>query len=513
MTTAGPPSELQHVMTVAQARPQHRSSQLCFLFSWAEQEVPEDVRISLLFNEEVEACLGKTYFGAMVPAHPRMWVSWSYDRKRPRPTHETLCPRAFMINSFPFFLPSANEPDAEVFYVRHGDTVQRVAIADIVDQCYHLHRLMGCETCPRVGYDCLLDHHIHYDKTWRRETTQQHFPFLDDFKLPNAKEFEVPEFAFSDWEDLKLKNWEGRFAGHLVVPPLATSNRPLTPGTERLRVPYEHNFFKLEDTREELSQRAEAGVETRRRRQTECSKCYFGGTTTYYGRKTVHPCGKYAPRWCNHGAWTEEEMVQVTLRYVEAAAVDGQFSLDDWWHVAHVAGIGFPKRDPHTGRNREWVVSRVSAYGEQGLPCVVVRRTARNAQHEMVHLYTPDDVYKFLSKGTRLVWDEAKTKPRDDMQLAMWLQLACLTNGKRYSFYWCSKSGDSSGFGECAPDVGFVSLHSYGVHLQLWLSREKRDVYFGDFQEIYNRYERIPLFNMFQPVHEVMAYTQLYARV
>jgi hypothetical protein len=419
-----------------------------------------------------------------------------------------------MINSFPHFLPTANELDSEVIYLKHDHVVHRISVADLVDRCFHLHRLMGCETCPHIGYTCLLDHHGGKpNHTWRKDSPQLYFPFFEDFQLPSAQEFDAKWFDLDDWRDLRFKNWKSQFAYYTVVPPLATAHHPTTPGTPSFRLPYEHDFRDMEGAQEDLSSRAREGVATRKTRREQCTKCYFGGSTTFRGHTTNHACTKYSPRWCKHGAWTQEELTRVTLAYTEEALAKSNFTLNDLWLVAHVAGIGFPKRNPDTNRNREWVISRLDAVGEAQKLKVIARRTGRGSWYETVELDSAKAVYAFLSKGTRLVWDEAKKKKRDDDQLALWLQLASLRHGKSYSFYWSSKKGDACGFGSCAPLVGYVSLHSYGAHVQLWLSNEKRDVYLGDFQEMFNRYEQLPLFNMWQPLKDTLRHPTLYAQV
>lgn len=505
-------SDLRRVMTVARAFPHTGRAQVCFLFAWQLAEIPEKERIRLMFSAEVEACLGPTYFGAFVPCSERCYVRYHHTEQQLRPTHADKIPRAFMINAFPQFLPTANEPDKEVIYLRHHHLIHRIAIADLIDRCYHLHRLMGCDTCPRVGYRCLLDHHGDGpNQTWRKDRKQLYFAFLDQFKLPEPEKFDAKWFDLDDWRDLRLKNWKSQFARYTVVPSLATAYNPTQPGTPAFRVPFEHNFFHIEDVQEELSSRAREGVQTRKTRREQCTKCYFGGTSTFRGHTTNHTCSKYAPRWCKHGAWTEEEVVRCTLEYVDAALSKSSFTLDDLWLVANVAGIEFHKKNPETNRNREWVISRLETVGEAQRPVVVARRTCKGCWYETVELTSADEVYAFLSKGTRLVWDEAKTKPRDDGQLALWLHLACLRFGKSYSFYWSSQKSGDCGFGCCAPMVGSVSLHSYGARVQLWLSKEKRNVHLGDFQEMYNRYERLPLFNIYKPWKEEKQHPVLHA--
>lgn len=501
------PPELCRIVTVARAYPNPTQSQICFLFAWHMEEIPEPARIELLFNPEVEECLGTKLFGALVPSHATRW-GYHYARSLVRPEHVAHHPRAFMVTAVPEFLPTGQEPDAEVIYIRHEHIVNRVSIADLVDQCFHLHKLMGCESCPRQGYNCLVDHQNKRSGTWRKECKQQLFPFMDEFTLPLLEHFRYPYFGFGDWQDLKLTSWKSQFAGYTVVPPLATSGTPLTPGTESLRVPYEHNFFKLEDTKDELSSRAEAGVETRRVRREECSKCFLGGK---YGH-TVHPCMKYAPRHCKHGAWTEEELVKTTLDYVKPQ-IEPHFTLDELWCIANTIGVPFPKKSEHTGRDREWMLCRMELSGSHDFPLVVACRTAKGSRHESQSFSFAKDVYQFLSKGTKLVWDNAREKPRDDALLALWLHVAFLTHEKSYSYFWHREKTGDCGYGNCAPRVGSVGLSSSGVQLRLWLSKETRTVYFGNFKDMVDRYEDLPLFNICHLRADILANRSLYARV
>lgn len=514
-------NSLRYVVTVCAADFQDKEPNIGLLFVDRERLVKapteEDIA-NILTHDDLEAVFGPRYWGAAFCWILQSGRSWVRD-EAPRQhgvfvsTNNVLFDKAGLVE--------------HTYYLRNGELLTKVSTDDAHNKCIRLMKLMGCEKCSLKGYECIQGNIPDAvpvvaikDRVWG-DPNQLRLPIVSfERVLPDHAagrifgedywdKLDERVIDYDDWKDLKYRNWRSVIAGHQLISPLATNPDAPAPTAKSVRRMCHHDFRDVESARDAISDRSRAAAETRNRIRTECSKCYFGGKTYGHPRKPT-PCCRWRVRVCEHGAWTEERLVDYTLEKFARVLEDTPFDLESMWRVAYVSGVFFKKKSEHTGRPRQWVICRITKgyrYSSEGKLEVIASRTARDARGPMVSLTSPQEVRDFLSPEVQELWDNPK--PMDREAFAIWLHLAITTCGRSYSYYFSTDK--CCGFGSVSPSLGWVGLCSYGVKRCLWLSREERETTFSSLQEVFNHYEDLLLFHIREEENETKPH--LYAHV
>jgi len=438
-----------------------------------------------MLHPDVRAIFHNFYYGMEVEYEPiRRWhssASWHKYNEFPSPFYVVAGGDGLFAigDETPFFL------------VQH-EQLYRTSKQEIHDRCFHMQKLIDCDRCSWAGDRC-----VH---TFRRPGSIANGYNSKQLRLP----FDVENFFCVDdgfvarcidnhlekdeWYERKLRTWKTRIAGYIYIPPTAVNDEPLRPDSQAIIHPFNANFTGLEQTKDAFSERSAAAKKTRTFKEQQCTKCYFGGVG--YGKSPL-PCNPYAPRYCKHGIWDEEEIKNTTLRIAKASLASSALTLEDVWRVARIAGIQFKKPSEVTGRKCEWYVSRILDERVKEGVQIVAMRTALDARGVCKHFSTLNELRAWLPDWLAAELDNVK--PLVEEELALWLQVAAARTGKTYSYFFSTDR--SCGFAECQPPVGCVRFDNYGsVAVEYRLSRERRISHFSSFKDVVEHFGDLQLF-------------------
>jgi len=466
---------------------------LLFEDTTTESEVDLKEFVRLMASEDLRELFGPRYYGAVVyplgsECESRRWSSVPID-----PTNHS-CPRVLVTRGWAEAELLLLTGQHRRFLMRNGDVVGGVDLAEAYDNCRHLMKFDECHECPLRGDGRCLDEHlpaIGKVLSIKKPSTSPQLTLFDTtpqvFLTEAMRLTSLDGIEYDDWIKLRPQNWVTQLAGYTLIPGVATEDNPLSPSTEGYRSYRKQRFPPaLAVIREELSDRAQNGVKARKTRREQCPKCIFGSKYA--------ACKKWAPNRCDHGAWTQEALVSYTLDLAEKRLEGSGFTLEDMWRVAHITGIPFKKQDSNSKRPRLWMVKNIHDGYKDSLS-VQVRRGSRWAADEPQFFNTAEDLYAYLTPELQELWNKTPELNRDD--LALWLQLAVTQFGKSYTFQF--SSANSCGFMECTPTLASVTLYTHyarRVRTELWVNGEVRHHEFGDFEDIYTHFERLPLFSL-----------------
>jgi hypothetical protein len=492
------------VVTICAGHTGHNASYIGLLFASQQDPTVEDLE-RLMRHQDPFDFFGGFFYGIGMAWEEGGWGRGDYGTPSPYRSWTRSTPaltepirRALYLGTCPDLLRTL-EGDGRMVYVRTPDELVALTLGELFDNCKQMQKFVDCSACKLQGLQCLAHNAPTTPRTMIAKP-QLELPYVEGgFPVRLQRQLNDLSDHFcddEDWDALKLKNWNSRFANHLVVPSVATSRNAPAPGVKRVRHPFYHDFAGLKATREALSERSKAGVETRRTKREQCTKCAFGGYG--YGQTPVS-CDAWSPRYCEHGAWSEDQLIDTTLQLYGDWAKQHGVTLRQLWQLFCVAGIEFKHKDPETKRPRAWWLSRpIADLGKPGDPFgVVFKRTSRCCR-----THDPEDrkvmslaeAYKFLTPTLRKIFDDAPPIDRD--QLALAAQLSVASHGVGYSFYFSSK--DSCGFGYHQPDVSYVQIKPnwIGVELGLWGKTYERTRRCESFESIYNYFGNLPMFDI-----------------
>lgn len=489
-----PPPSLRRVVTTCWAydppysQRSFDSSAIGLLFHKEEKVFQSNEVVSIMTHPLVRKLFGDTFFGGMVECGQpsRYW------RRDP-----DVKDAAFMVTATVKYLPHAGNEDYEMLFLLHDDQLYAFTVGDMYDACWRMAKFRGCKECdlfkkpgcfisnfPTESARCLWNENKQLTLIHRLTGLQA--DAFDDLPDPDGEE----------WKDLKLKNWIDQVAGFTVIPAAATKDLPATPGPS-MGEPAHYMFNDLSGAREALSDRSVSGAKTRHHIRTECARCHFGGTNRWGGKKT---CGKYWPRWCEHGAWLgEEHLADYTLMHVQRALQEHDWTLEDLWRVAYASGYKFKRKDEQTGRPREWVIAGIQedhASGGARLN-VIVNRTARNSRGVAFKAYTMDMLRRFVSDDINEMMYQAPEINR--VLLALWCHLAITRVGRTYSFcIWSEKKG-FQGYGWCQRHVVWVAMETNWrneVRVCYGTTKDEDQKTFSDFDDVFCHFGNLPFFDV-----------------
>jgi hypothetical protein len=360
--------------------------------------------------------------------------------------------QAIVINQRNWCTPLPQHMTSARLYVMLEGKLFRTTAYELYCQCKDLQRLIGCDTCKVTRDECVR-RHLKFD------VGQLPIP---GFGLPVFRDFTSEafenrrrnqQFCMSDIED-EWAYWKTEIEGHVFIPPSLAAFTAVQPGRQ-VRHPFSLSFRDdtIEYNRKELSARSKNAAATRRTKQKECTKCYFGGTG--YGN-TPLPCGSYEPRWCTHGAWEEEQLIDTTLRAFEARLHEASFTMRQFEQMLALGGqtLYLPNSDK-TG-HWKYVVSGLR-FGYTGKRddrlSAEFQRVAAENRGETKYFNALDDFLRHLPPHLRRIFDEAPSLSRETLAVA-----AQLTCARALAPYVCT----TGCFREVQP--GISHLHVSGEY-------------------------------------------------
>lgn len=506
--------ELRRVVTVCAGAWSGRhyddgdSDTLALLFCDRKRSLTRAEQMALMFHKDVQDVFGDFYYGVEVEFEKsgRSWYGGS------RNTEPEGRPSMFYIVGGGQGLYVLQGDDDRPFFLVRDGYIFESTWQSVHDRCRLMQKFVednkGC-LCTWKGDRCVHTWHTPGAVGKKPNGAQARFDFMDVSVMFRPDDTWVREKTYAldkdEWNDYKVlhrtKNWKSTLGGHVVIPPTAANSDHLKPSAKAIRLPFHCNFSQLEEAQDDFSNRTSAGADTRRTIHKECRHCYFGGEWGPYSgstKKTVHPCNKWTPKYCKHGAWTEERLVKYTLERFEAGLKKrSQFTLKDAWVVAQLAGIPFKIVAGQTKRKREWQICRISeeyqGQADQSVR-ILVSRTARDARDLTLKFVSMAELKEFLPEFMLEQLKEVSKKPIDREALALWAHASIMSSGRSRNGYF--STDDSCGFTSFQSKVGSVILNYRGVRVQLCLSRREDYIDFGSFKELQDYAHDLTLFNI-----------------
>lgn len=510
MSTDNYSDELRRVVTVCAGAWSGRhyddgdSDTLALIFCDRERDLTRAEQTALMFHPDVRDIFGDCYYGVE--------LEYESSNRWYRNPRSSDMPKMFYIVGGGQGLFVLKGDDAHPFFLVRDGFIFETTMDAIHERCRLMQKFTadddGCR-CSWRGDRCVHTWHTPGAVAKFYDGKQIRFAFMDtssQFEPTEAWLENIYALDKEDWEGHKklhrIKHWRSELAGHVVVPPTATDGDPLRPTTKAIRLPFHCNFTNLEGVRDDFSLRTQAGAETRRTIDKECRHCYFGGEYGPYTgstKKHVSKCNKWSPKYCKHGRWTEERLVDYTLQRFETALEKrSQFTLKDAWVIAQLAGIPFKVKAAQTGRKREWQICRISEeYQGQGDKAVriLVSRTARDARDLTLKFVSMEELREFLPEFMREQMDHVAQKPIDRDVLALWAHASTMSCGKSRCGYF--STDDSCGFTSWQAKTGAVFLYtSTSVRVQFCFTRKEDYLTVHDFKDLYNYADGLMLFNI-----------------
>lgn len=479
---------LRRVVTVCSGYVHNAYSPLVLLFHDRKRSLTPNEQINLMFHPDVRSTFDNGYYGVEIKNDYNASIMFCITRYSP-------------------FLYTLK--DSVPFFLVRKHILYRTTLKEIYKRCLLLRKWMdkNCNTCFWARTRCI--HTWHNPKTIAKDPYEQQtqFDFIDD-TLSSLSEHEwisiadtLKEPDIDNWCHIKrknkLKHWHSEFAGHVLIPYIATMPDPLRP-VLRTRLPLACDFTTIETSKKLLSTRSRDAGKTQRTIKKQCSVCCFGGDSHY---NTV--CTKYNPRRCKHGAWTKERIVNYTLdRYSAALQKHSRLTLEDAWVIAQLAGICFKVQDATTKRKREWQICSIqflySSKNDNAIRIIVSRTTKRLVDNETRSMYTfttMEELKKFLPSSMLDLLNKASKQLINRELLALWCHVSVLTHTKAYMCYFYNSV--SCGFFKHRPPVNAVSIEALArVRMEICYSRKLEYETFLCFNDLIKRFEELPLFEI-----------------
>lgn len=485
---------LRRVVTVCSSTKyyrHHRNSYyypIALLFHDRKRSLTPNEQINLMFHPDVRSTFDDGYYGVEIKNDYNASIM-------------------FCITSYSPFLYMLKD-NAPFFLVRKY-VLYRTTLKEIYNRCFMLQKWMD-KSCSACSWSCTRCIHTwHNPKTIAKDPYEQQtqFDFIDD-TLSSLSEHEwisiadtLKEPDIDNWCHIKrknkLKHWHSEFAGHVLIPYIATMPDPLRP-TSRTRLPFECDFTTLETSKKLLSTRSRDAGKTQRTIKKQCSVCCFGGNNRY-----ATSCTKYNPRRCKHGAWTEEHTVDYTLeRYSAALQKYSKLTLKDAWIIAQLAGIRFKVKDATTKQKRKWQICSIQSLyprkNDNAIRIIVSRTAKRIADDEAKSTYTfttMEELKKFLPSSMLDSLNKASKEPIDRKLLALWCHVSILTHTKAYMCLFSNQA--SCGFFKHQPPINAVYIEALAkVYIEIRYSRRLEYETFLCFNDLIKRFEELPLFEI-----------------
>lgn len=376
---------------------------------------------------------------------------------------------------------SANVP----LWLMINGTLFETTSQEIHDQCLELHKLIGCEKCPHTEDVCLrrtLSFPQDEPLLHRAGVGRDHDVTSEAFELRRA-EHQRHECDVDDWVP-----WKTQIDEFVLLPSVYASG-DARPGAD-LPVLGQLSFLDINAVRDELSARATAAAKTRNTKQKECTRCHLGGKGY---KNTAIPCDKYAPRHCEHGAWSKEDLIKYSIEGLRAQLDSAGLTMRQFEQMLALGGEVFPWRPKNATRTQEWVVGgfrhtyvSVSSPFLRGTQ-VRVTRTARKYRDEPLDI-SLDTLMALLPEELRRKYDEAPEVSEETLAIAA--QLSCIGMIKSYSGAY------QGGYQSVQPNISHYVARTYGgVEVGYWLQSYWRNFTLSSLDDVYARFDQLPMFN------------------
>jgi len=486
--------DLDRVVTICagkETRYSQSTSRLGLVFCDRTRDLTRTEQINIMLDKEVREIFGDYFYGMLITFEPAKYYYHNSVHKA------RDFPQAFYVVAGGEGLFAIG--DEVPFFIMQGDKFFETTRKELFMRCALMQKWIGCNTCSWQGDRCTF--------TFRKEdpvtdapplTAQLPFAFMhgrpswDDSFLER-----IQYLDFEDWKERQVRTWRDTLAGFTYVPPAAGHGNPLQPGLNAIQAPFQVNFSGVEDVQGMFSDRSAAGRKTALFKIRECSQCYFGGTVRRYNSEKTRPtsCNQYAPRHCNHGAWTEERLHAYTMELAtKAIKTRSPFSMEEVWRIARVAGIPFQVKDPRTGCKREWQVGRLVDSGERISIQLTRTSMSSDARGDHRNVHSLEELRTFVPD---FLWEhfQQTEPPINEDQFALWLQLTSARHGRSYSFFYSTKK--HCGYGNYTPSIHSVRLDTYGsVEYETVMSRQRRKVRLRTFSDMYHHFGNLLLFGI-----------------
>lgn len=464
-------------------------------------DLTREEQLEIMKHEDLRRIFDDHYYGMIVEYEPARYHYYRSGNK----TRDF--PSAFFVVKGGQGLYAIG--DEQPFFVVRRDKLFETSKKDIFDRCGLMQKWVDCDTCSWHGDRCVhsfmrpeaIDEAPVYEAQLAFEFYHG-LPQYDDTFMERLH----PLLA-DDWDEIReqnhIKNWYTKIADFTFIPPVAVLENPLHPGEKHIRPPYHANFTDLEHTQGALSDRSAAARKTALRKANECTKCYFGGTVPVYGsptgRRRPTSCTQWAARCCEHGAWTEERLVDYTLEIAQQSLKRGPFSLEDVWRIGRIAGIPFKRKDPNTRGRSEWQVAKI--VDDHSRIAIRLGRTARNMRDVHQDVHSLEELRAFVPD---FLWEQFQTgvPPIDRTSLAVWFHVVSARHGRSYSYLVHTKR-DGCAYMEYTPQYHCVEIDPGGATAHTIMTRERRTKRFRGFEEVFNHFGRLLLFNIHEKEHPI----------
>ena len=458
-----------------------RSTWASFIFvARGGSELTADDLANIMGDPRLRELLGSFYMGA-----PFQWTMQRYGYLSPSGTGDEGDEQGLLVSQQPFYLPDGRHHPSKPLFVVCDGVLHRFAAHDIYQSCRDLYRLMGCHKCPDAGATCLRRHLLIPLK-------QPPLPGLGESPHIDLQSDRVQEAIRNvqlTWDDVKETLRSGdTIAGFTYISPVLANNNPTRPGAT-IDAPHALSFQDLEGAREALSARTQAGVNTRRTKRVECTKCYFGG----YGYKDApSPCDQWRPRRCRHGAWTEAQVLEATIPPFEQQLKKDGYSIREFEQLLAITGRQTVLPLGKGGRRVKGIVSRLSFSGagdfQNPKTCVVLRRTSAKNRYVQVRK-SLNEVLTILPEDLRRIFDEAPSLPPTLLATAIHATV-CHSVKPYICMAGCCR--------QVTPYISHVAVHNEweGVEVGYWMTTYWREFHFKDPEKLQQYYGDLTAFDI-----------------
>lgn len=443
---------------------------------------------TLMRSPLVVEMMGDFYVGGIFRWKPHEDKRY-YWNEPTRPDHHDPAgdEQAIVINQRNWCTPTPQRMPDERLYVMLEGELFRTTAHDLYLECRELHRLIGCDKCP-VNRDECVRRHLKFD-VGQIPVPGCGLPVFRDFTSEAFEERRKrQQFCVSDIEG-EWPYWKTEIEGHVYVPPGVASWSAMRPGRQ-IHHPFSLAFRDdtIESNRNELSERSKRAAETRNMKRKECTACYFGGKGY---RGTALPCEDYAPRWCQHGAWTEEQLIDETLIAFEHQLKLSKFTVREFEQMLAIGGQTLYRPNADETGHWKYVISGLTFHGTtQPNMRIELQRVAADARGGAFHFTSVKEFLPTLSKDLRRIFDEAPTLSREVRAIA-----AQLTCAQGLAPYVCMQGC----IREVQPGISHLrALNGYCVEVGYWLRSYWRSLTITSLLDLYNdrSFRCLPMFDI-----------------
>lgn len=444
----------------------------------------------LMRHDTVREALGAFYVGGLLRYNSQAYLP----SDAPLSTLEQN--NIIVINQVNCGTPGArNENNTRLYVMYHGELL-RTETDEVHNACRELHRLMGCDRCPKTLDECMR-HNARFEEGQTVLPETGLTPFKDFLSERFIAERERQQFRWSDVKDLleerQWRYWKTEIEGFTLVPPALLSPDAMRPG-RRLELPHNLVFSTgdVQANREAMRNRSIGAASTRRIIRTECSKCYFGGGRF---RNMETPCHHTYAKHCNHGAWTKEQVIDETLLAFESHLERSDFTMRNFEQALALGGeIFYMRENENDLRPVKWGVrgfTAESATSSRPRARLTLFRAAREARGEARDYRSVRAFREALPENLRVRFDHAPSLSRETLAIAA--QATCARAVKSYvSGYY---------FQHCQPAVSDVRVSPYRTHLVdvgYWMATYERNQTLSSLSDAYHFFDGMPMFSITQ---------------